>query len=660
MIIQPLGLILAVFLIWRLMGWACLVGVLTVVIAQMVNAIIARVLLQWERTRRHATDNKLQMISQFVEAIRHLRWYGWQDSWLGHIMEARQHELNLRVVTSLWSAMISFVNTFASGMFPVAAFYAYTILAGKPLRIDIAFPAIQLFTMLETNLRLLPNLITAMLNATVAIQRIEDFMGEPDKEDTSDHLNQDSQLRLANASFRWPGATQPVLRDISLTFPIGLTVICGKVGTGKSALLQALLGELDTISGEHDRPDEMLAYCAQTPWLQSMSIRDNILFSSPYEEKRYKKVLEACALDKDMVNFKHGDLSHIGENGIGLSGGQRARVALARAVYSRARFLLLDDPLSALDHQTAEVIVQKCLGGSLMERRTIILVTHRTEICVGLAKQLIEISDGTSHLRDMKEVHDDIVPLSSVPEDDDAAEVDDEDSDDTPDKFLEDEHRALGGVKAAVYWEYIKAGKLKWWFALVLTLALYRLILIGQTWFLKQWGEAYNEQQESSASGFFDRLPSPEIDVRPWLLGFFIIAAAQAFMFLISQGFMLVIIYSAGKQMFRDVMAHVSHATFRFYDITPIGRLMNRLTSDISTIDGNISLLFQDVATYGIAWVSSLAVIASVTPPFLFFAILMTIGFVLVFLRFLPSSQSLRRLEVSFERFIEIRIEVAN
>jgi ABC-type multidrug transport system fused ATPase/permease subunit len=616
----------------------------TVFFAQAVNAVIARVLLQWERERRVATDTKLHKISQLVESIRHLRWYGWQDVWLARIMEARQHELTLRIITSVLRVLISFTNTFASGMFPVAAFYAYTALAGLPLRVDIAFPALQLFSMLENSLRELPNLITVLLYAKVAVGRIEEFMNEPDKEEAETNQLSETKLEMRHASFAWPGATEPVLEDITVSFPAGLTVICGEVGAGKTALLQALLGECDLLDGEYHRSNEMVGYCGQTPWLQSMSIRENILFSAPYDDSRYKQVLEACALIPDMANFRRGDLSMIGENGIGLSGGQRARVSLARAVYSQAKVLLLDDPLSALDHQTAEFIVRKCLIGPLLNGRTTILVTHRTELCVTQAQQVVQISHGHARLLDPN----DSIPFEDLylvrsSESTEEGQNEEQQLAAVPEKFMEDEYRAHGGVQAKVYWEYIKAGKFKWWFVLICILALYRVIDIGETWFLKQWGEAYSKK---AVSGLFGNLPSPETNIRPWLIGFFLIATAQSIAFLISQGFMLVIIYKAGKEMFEKVMKMVTHATFRFYDITPVGRLMNRLTSDINTIDGNISNQFQNVAILSISWISSIVVIGSVTPLFLIFAIALTFGFVLIFLHFLPTSQSLRRLEM--------------
>ncbi|KKY18897.1 putative abc transporter [Phaeomoniella chlamydospora] len=688
---KPLGLVLSIVLIWRLIGWPCLIGIVTVFIAQSLNALLAKVLMKWEVTKRAATDAKLKKVSQFVESIRHLRWYGWQDAWCTDIMDARQEELHLQIICSIWRILIEFTNIFASGMFPVAAFWAYSGLAGMPLRIDIAFPALQLFRKLEESLKEIPSLITVMLNARVAMGRIESFMAEPDisENETSDNstnrqagsagllnnsngnrttddesrsiTNDDGRieadqadnvvekLELKHASFSWP-AGPPVLHDVTISFPPGLTIVFGEVAAGKSALLQALLGELDRNAGELHRPTGMVGYCAQTPWLQSMSIRENILFGAPYDNQRYKAVIEACALANDLVNFKHGDLSNIGENGIGLSGGQRARVALARAVYSQAEILLLDDPISALDHQTAEFIIQRCLGGNLVKSRTVVLVTHRVELCRHIATQAVEVDHGKAYVVDFAKAiaihgHDG----SSSEEDEEAQESEEQDKTDAavPEKFIDEEHRASGGVQARVYWEYIKAGKIKFWFILVILLASFRLVSIGETWFLKQWGEAYDTLKiEVKSHGPFSDLPPPEENINPWLLGFTLIAIAKAVTFLIASAFMLVIVYSAGKSMFEKVMARVSHATFRFYDTTPVGRLMNRLTSDITTIDGNISETFQTVAAGAISWISGLIVIASVTPAFLVFSIIVTLAFAFTFRRFLPSSQSLRRLEM--------------
>ena len=492
---KPFGLILSIILIWQLLGWSCFVGVAVVVIAQILNYLLARVLISWEKRRRKATDVKLQKIGQYIESIRHLRWYGWHFAWLDGVMTARQRELNLRIITSLLNSTIKFLSSFVSGMLPVATFYAYTITAGHELRVDVAFPALQLFGLLQTNIRELPNLITVLLNASVAVGRISDFIAEPDKTDDAEAPQYtDDRLELQNATFSWPGSFDVVLHDLNISFPQGLTVIFGEVAAGKTALLQALLGELDMRQGHLFKPQTPIGYCSQTPWLESMSIRESILFNSPYDDSRYKKTLEACALLPDLASFKHGDFSEIGENGIGLSGGQKARVALARAVYSRTKILFLDDPLSALDQQSAEWIVTRCLCGSLMEGRTVVLVTHRTDICQHLATQLVEVAGGTAMLY---RSDDALSKFTSSTVGDMQADVEVNGRVDewaaVPNKFVEEEHRAHGGVQMQVYWEYIKAGTLRWWSMVVLTAAICRVVYVAETWFLKEWGEAYNK-----------------------------------------------------------------------------------------------------------------------------------------------------------------------
>lgn len=533
--VKPLQFAASLFFLWLLVGWSCLFGVAWVCVVQLVNAGFVRQLLGREKLRRAATDSRLQATSQFVEAIRHLRWYDWQSHWLEKIMVARNHELYLKIITGLWGTAIATVNISAGALFPVASFFAYTYIAKRPLTIEIAFPAMQLFGMLETSLRELPDLITVLLNASVAVGRLESFLSEPDKEETAS-TDWIETIEFHDASLAWPGSSSPVLRGINLRFSTGLSVVCGKVGAGKTALLQGILGELDRLSGHVVVPDEVVGYCAQAPWLQNMSIRENILFCAPFHAERYKQVLDACALTPDLAAFKHGDLTDIGEGGIGLSGGQKARVALARAVYSQSRILLLDDPLAPLDHNTAESIVRKLFQGSLVQGRTVILVTHRVDLCTHLADQVVEIESGAARVLDPEEVPRQLTTAAALPDGQTGGEEEGEEhaapsaaQEDAavPDKFVEEEHRRDGGVVTSVYWTYIKAGNVYWWGVLIVLLASVRFGKLFSSWFLKAWGEAYKpitshlsiaQQDGSFGSGLFRSLPNPADNVGPWLI----------------------------------------------------------------------------------------------------------------------------------------------
>lgn len=671
---KPVGLILSLVLMWRIMGWSASVGVAAIVVAQVLNYLLILVETRFVKVKRDATDKRLQQTSQYIESIRHLRWYGWQNHWLEKVFKARQRELNMRVVSYMWFLIIVFNNTFTPGLVAVASFWAFTVLAHRELTVDIIFPALQIFSMVQDNMGEIPELIQTLLKANIAMKRIQAFMDEPDKHDPANDSANDSaaadEISLEKASFAWPGLSENVLYDINLKFGPGFNVIAGEVASGKTALLQAMLGEIDIRGGRMIKPLRPIAYCSQTPWLQSMTIRDNILFNAAFEPERYKIAIRACALLPDLASFEKGDLSPIGENGIGLSGGQKARVALARAVYSHANILLLDDPLSALDQQTSEYIVSECFQGEILKGRTVILVTHRTDLCEPFANQIVTVNAGRAETRRQ-------TPSTRVPQNGESSTAITNGNganhgvtdakyfeEAMPSKFEEEEQRAHGDIKASVYWLYVKAGTVFWWLVVIFGVFLTRAVLIGVSWYLKEFSESYGESEEHIGSltidhgssvtissqpaflkRFFNSLPDPRDNVHPWLLGLLILYTAQATCMVFTQAATMVTRYLAGQNLFRAVMKRVSNTFFRYYDVTPTGRLMNRLTSDIGQVDAGIGWDIFAMFWYGITWVASVVVIASLTPLFLLVCVLLAAAYVFVFSRFLRASQSLRRLE---------------
>jgi ABC-type multidrug transport system fused ATPase/permease subunit len=319
MIKTTFGTFFAIYLIWRLLGWSSLLAVALIVTAQSLNLLLTRWQLRWQRYRRKATDERVQINSQFIQVIRHLRWYGWEKTWLAKVMASRQHELNVRIVSTALN-IFSYVITVTAGVsLPAVTFLVFTKFSGHKLRIDLIFPAIQLLQYLRNWLRGILTMTRLLLDAHVAMGRIENFLDEPEKEhdesreDRRTFASEPRAIKFENCNFAWPGTDVPVLHRVTLEVGIGMTVVYGPIGGGKTALLQAILGEMEDISGKSSIPNEMIGYCSQTPWLQSISIRDNILFFSPYDEERYQTVLEACALLPDLESFENGDLSQIGE-----------------------------------------------------------------------------------------------------------------------------------------------------------------------------------------------------------------------------------------------------------------------------------------------------------------------------------------------------------
>lgn len=634
---KPLEAAMAMVAVWSILGWASILGVAWVLIIQALSGMLIPRLMAQEHRRRMETDMRLQVTSQFIETIRHLRWYGWQSHWAGRVMDARRRELRQKIYTGLWMLVIATISNSGASLLSAVSFFAYTYLAGHSLTVEVAFPALQLLTMLGMTLRELPHLVTGFSNASVAMGRLTSYLDGPDKPNLPPSSS--NTVELQHGTFSWPGSKEPVLGDVSLAFVPGVHVIVGAVGSGKSALLLAILGEMNMLSGTRVLPSSGVAYCAQNPWLQRMSIRDNILFSLPYDADRYNQVIEACELIHDLSQFGHGDQSQIGENGAGLSGGHKARIALARSVYSRASLLLLDDPLAALDFATAQSIVRNLFHGPLTNGRIVILATHRADLCAQMADRVIDMKDRMPRVVDA-------ASISCVPTSDEQAttstnntekELTEANVGDATD-FIKEQSRASGRVPARVFLTFIKAGSLTAWLSFILMFIFYRLSELAYYWILKAWGEA------ASADPVF-RLPNPEVNLAPWLIWNTAIALSLVLFFDLGQLSLITITYNSSKSLFAKVISKISKATFRFYDQTPRGRLMNRVTSDIGTLDGGIIMPLQGVAVLLISWSTSMLIIASTAPVFILFALATTAGFVLIFQRYFPASESLRRLQ---------------
>lgn len=234
----------------------------------------------------------------------------------------------------------------------------------------------------------------------VSVQRLQDFLmkceGIPEGEQNTNKLqeiafddvksskhrktdNNSSQkgLNMENVSAVWSSSKKSGIFDINLNITQGLYAIIGQVGSGKSTLLNAILGEIKINAGECTINGKM-SYSAQEPWLFEGTIRNNIIFVDEYNDERYRKVIEVCALDRDLKLLGRGDQTIVGERGISLSGGQKARISLARAIYKQADIYLLDDPLSAVDSHVGKQIYEKCITDYLNDK-ICVLVTHQLQ-----------------------------------------------------------------------------------------------------------------------------------------------------------------------------------------------------------------------------------------------------------------------------------------
>ncbi|EGG07028.1 uncharacterized protein MELLADRAFT_85900 [Melampsora larici-populina 98AG31] len=663
---SPLKLALSLIFLYKLLGISALLGSSMVALAYLLN---------WPLIK----FDVMQMRPSSVTPIRFLKYMGWENLWAGRVEEARRLELKLRVKQMILSTVISFIWIWVPTAILLVSFWSLTSFFGRPLTVSIAFTSISLFSQLQGALRALPNQITSWLRAYVSVKRIEDFLSEEDVPQWVCGINDPGRVAIPTgqinfcdeAIFAWSNQADSFrIGPLSLELPVGrLTLVTGPTGSGKSTFLAAILGEIDCVEGrvEVEKAGGAVAYASQNPWLESMTIRDNILFETTMDTTRYESVIDACALRQDLAIFPHGDLTEIGEKGISLSGGQKARIALARALYSRAKTVLLDDPLAAVDMFTARKLVDDGLRSSLLKDRTVnqVLVTHHIRLCRSAADFVLELRDG-------KVVY--AGPPSGF-EQSSAEEVDDnvsgaQDSEEvsetetinttslkkviTPEgettggnNLIEPEKRSEGRVTGSTYRTYFRAAGFRYWFMLVILVVYTRLSAFAVQWALKTWGEAYPPKVIASfhwpdiTSGF----PSPDLDVHPWLNLYLIISINSGLAILIGLCVGNFIALKASRNLFSAMLIRVVRAPTRWYDVTPTGRILNRFVSDIDTVDFSLQGTAEGAIRGVIGFLVSLGIVIWVVPSFTPLAIVIAWLYIRLAPAYVKVARDLRRLE---------------
>ncbi|KAJ3717073.1 hypothetical protein C8R42DRAFT_724713 [Lentinula raphanica] len=369
-----------------------------------------------------------------------------------------------------------------------------------------------------------------------------------------------------------------------------------------------------------------VSYAAQESWIQNDTIRNNILFGSRFDEERYNNVLSQCGLLRDLSLFEAGDMTEIGEKGINLSGGQKARVTLARAVYSSAQTVLLDDPLSALDVHTAKWVVEKCLNGELMRDRTVLLVTHNIALVRPLARHVVHIaSDGEITQGTVADVlSSDTLLAVQVLEDEKQLHLDAEapkKEEEAPKQPATKEPRpSLGALILA---EEMEVGHVSWkafklymsglnkhpitFFWLVVTLLfLSSAISAVGSWFMGYWATQYETRPASSVSV-------------SWFLSIYLVLLVLT-LATYSGGFALWILGSirASQILHKLFIDSIMTSTFRWLDVTPTSRIMTRATADMRSIDDSVSVGIWQLNEITLRMIVHLGSIIVFAPLFLF------------------------------------------
>ncbi|XP_020232218.1 ABC transporter C family member 13 isoform X4 [Cajanus cajan] len=405
----PLQIGVALYLLYTQVKFAFVSGLAITILLIPVNKWISTLIASATEQMMKEKDERIRRTGELLTYIRTLKMYGWELLFSSWLMNTRSLEIKHLATRKYLDAWCVFFWATTPTLFSLFTFGLFALM-GHQLDAAMVFTCLALFNTLISPLNSFPWVINGLIDAIISSRRLSRFLSCPEHKFKVGETNScppfpskqpDSVQGLAvfiqDASCTWSSseeqALNSVLDHVTLSVSQGCFVaVIGEVGSGKSSLLYSVLGEMRLARGSI-YSKESIAYVPQVPWILSGTVRDNILFGKSYDTERYTDTLQACALDVDVSLMVGGDMAYIGEKGVNLSGGQRARLALARALYHDSDVVMLDDVLSAVDVQVAQCILHNAILGPLMQRKTRLLCTHNIQ-AISSADMIVVMDKG--------------------------------------------------------------------------------------------------------------------------------------------------------------------------------------------------------------------------------------------------------------------------
>ncbi|KAK6529948.1 hypothetical protein TWF281_009098 [Arthrobotrys megalospora] len=625
---SPIQIVVCVTLLILNIGVSALAGLgLLLVLVPFIMWAIST-LARKRKAMNHTTDKRVGLTQEILQGVRFVKLFGWEESFMKELGNLRHREVRavqfLLAIRSAVNAVSMSLPVFAS----ILAFVTYSLLHPTldPARI---FASITLFNALRLPLNYLPVVIGECIDAFISLQRIQTYLLQEDEpEERTIDLDQKEALVLKGASFTWE-TTAPIakgkggkegkkakkdkkgtiekpviqthenlterelhpfsIQDINLNISRHeLLAVVGTVGSGKSSLLAALAGDMRKTNGTIMQGASM-AYCPQSAWIQNTTVRENILFGRPFDPVWYEKVVHACALKPDFEIFPNGDMTEIGERGITVSGGQKQRLNIARAIYHNSDIILLDDPLSAVDAHVGRHMFNEAIGG-LLKDKCRILATHQLHVLNRCDRIILMVEGRVGAIGTFDELmatNEDFKQMLSMTAAEEVPEKKSDENGETqaPDEkkkskkkgkapgLMQKEEKASDSVGWDVYYAYIKASGSVIVAPIIITfLFTSQTVNILSTIWLSWW-----------TSGKYN------LSKGAYIAGYVGLGTAQAvFMFIFA-----VTLTTAGteasKNLMKKAMRRVLRAPMSFFDTTPLGRIVNRFSKDIDVMDNSLT-----------------------------------------------------------------------
>uniref|UniRef100_A0A3Q2PI33 Multidrug resistance-associated protein 4 n=1 Tax=Fundulus heteroclitus TaxID=8078 RepID=A0A3Q2PI33_FUNHE len=644
--VGPLQALVIIVFLWKEIGPSCLTGVAVIALMMPVQTWFGKLFERALCRSKTAvlTDSRIRIMSEVVSGIRIIKMYAWEKPLSALITEVRGKEIH-QIMKSSYLRGLNMASFFASSKITVFVTFTVYALLGNTITASSVFVTVSLYGTIKLTVTLFfPLAIEKLSETVVSIHRIKRKTFGLQLEEMKENLD------------------SPSLQNISVAVKANqLLAVIGPVGAGKSSLLSAILGELPHDTGELSVKGQ-LTYASQQPWVFPGTIRSNILFGREMNRKKYERVLRACALKKDLELLPDGDLTLIGDRGATLSGGQKARINLARAVYQDADIYLLDDPLMKLCLFSLPLCTCiQCICG-LLKNKCRLLVTHQLQY-LKAADQILVLREGhvmgqgtyselqSSDLDVVSLLTKDVEPSHSADSDkvslysqrtnfshgshcshSSLLPSDSTCSDQLPVEAactLAEESRAEGNVDSHIYLKYFTAGS-------------NALVLLVSSQLLPQ--HLFRQAFTSAVRVRIHRGLMPMPDVRPAALSAGLTVAAVIFGFVRSLLIFHGLVKSA-QTLHNNMFNAVLRTHVHFFDVNPIGRILNRFSKDIGQMDSMLPITFVDFYQLFLQNVGVVAVAASVIPLILIPVVPLLLFFLYLRRYYLHTSRDIKRLE---------------
>ncbi|KAF8199630.1 ATP-binding cassette transporter YOR1 [Pholiota molesta] len=683
----PIQMIICLILLIINLGPSALAGFAFFILATPAQTFVMKNLFALRRRSMEWTDKRAKLLQELLGGMKVIKFFAWEVPFLGRISEYRQKEMkyirSLLLIRAANNAVAMSMPVLAS----VLAFITYS-LTGHTLEPGVIFTSLTLFTLLRLPLMFLPVAFSSIADAANATGRLYGvFEAELLEKTRTIDPNIDFALEVKGASFTWDSPPpdedyskhgkkggkmmqsskakakakaiaavaekkrtddldekakneeERIFRitDVTMHVPRGqLVAIVGSVGSGKTSLLQGLIGEMRKTAGSVTFGGSV-GYCPQSAWIQNATIRENICFGRPFEEDRYWDAVRASCLEPDLEMLPNGDLTEVGEKGISLSGGQKQRLNICRAIYCDTDIQIFDDPLSALDAHVGKAVFQNVLQDSLSGKTLdyIYVIVNGSIAEQGTYHDLMarggEFSAFITEKKEEEEEEEDVIEDIS-----EAAAKAMKAKEDKMKKavagagLMQSEERNTGAIAMKVYKDYMKAGHGEW----VMPLLILSLILMqGATVLSSYWLVWWQEQTFHQPQGFY---------VNGCLCRF---GSRQAvFSYMMGASFAL-LTYFASQRLHRAAINRVMHAPMSFFETTPLGRIMNRFSKDIDTIDNLLGdALRMFMGTFS-SILGAIILISIVLPWFLIGVFVILLGYFYAAAFYRASARELKRLD---------------